>query len=107
MAHYLYQAAYTSEAWATMVKNPQNRMEAVQPVIEKLGGSVENGWFAFGEYDVALIVKMPDNISAAALSVAISAGGSVKAAKTTPLLTTEEAVTVMRKAGTAGYKPPR
>jgi hypothetical protein len=43
---------------------------------------------------------MPDNVSAAAFSVAASAGGAIKAIKTTPL-------EAMKKAATAGYKPPK
>jgi uncharacterized protein with GYD domain len=34
----------------------------------------------FGEYDLSMICKMP-HVSAAALSIAISAGGAVKAVK--------------------------
>ncbi len=41
MPQYLLQAAYTPEAWAAMVKSPQNRLEAVRPVIEKLGGKID------------------------------------------------------------------
>jgi hypothetical protein len=38
--------------------------------------------------------------------MAASAGGAVKATKTTPLMTMEEGIEAMRKAGTAGYRPP-
>jgi len=107
MAYYLLQAAYTPEAWAALVKNPQNRVEAVRPAVEKLGGSIESAWLAFGEYDAVVIFQMPDNVSAAALSMAISAGGSCKAIQTTPLMTIEEGIEAMRKAGGAGYRPPK
>jgi hypothetical protein len=50
---------------------------------------------------------MPDNVSAAAFSVAASAGGAIKAIKTTPLLSLEDGVEAMKKAATAGYKPPK
>ncbi len=106
MPHYLIQAAYTPEAWATRVKNPQSRTEAVRPIIEALGGKLADIYLAFGEYDVVGLAEMPDNASAAAFSMAVSAGGAVKAVKTTPLMTTEEAVQAMRKAGQAGYRPP-
>jgi len=106
MAHYLVQVAYTPEAWANMVKNPQDRISAVTPVVERLGGTMVSGWLAFGDYDVVGICDMPDNVSAAAFSIAASAGGSVKAFKTTPLLSIAEAVEAMRKAGGAGYSPP-
>ena len=106
MAYYLLQAAYTPEAWAAMVKNPQDRVQAVRPIVERLGGKVEQGWLAFGEYDIVAILQMPDNVSAAAFSMAASAGGAVKAIRTTPLMTVDEGVAAMRKAQGAGYRPP-
>jgi uncharacterized protein with GYD domain len=106
MARYLFQAAYTSEAWAAQVKNPQNRIDVVRPVIERLGGRIECVYFAFGEYDLIGIVEMPDNVSAAAFSLAGSAGGGLKAVKTTPLLTIDEGIEAMKQAAGAGYRPP-
>ncbi len=106
MAYYLVQAAYTPEAMAAMVKNPQNRMEAVLPIFEKLGGRIIDMWIAFGEYDVVGISEMPDNVSATALSMAVSAGGAMKAVKTTPLMTIGEGIKAMKKASEAGYQPP-
>ena len=106
MAYYLIQAAFTPDAWAKLVKNPQDRRQAIAPMIEKLGGRLENYWIAFGDYDSVVIVQAPDNVTAAALSLAASAGGALKAIKTTPLMTSEEAMEAMRKAATAGYRPP-
>ncbi len=106
MAYYLIQVTYTPEAWATMMKNPQNRRHAIQPVIEKLGGSIEGSWFAFGDYDGVAILNMPDNVSITAFSIASSASGALKSFKTTPLMTNEDAMEAMTKAVTAGYKPP-
>jgi len=106
MAYYLVQVAYTPEAWAAQVKNPQNRLEAMRPIFQKLGGDIESFWYAFGEYDVVGVGQFPDNVSAAALSLAASAGGAVKAIKTTPLMTVEEGIAAMKKAAEAGYRPP-
>lgn len=106
MAQYLVQAAYSQEAWTNMVKNPQNRAEAIKPVIDRLGGSIKGMWMAFGEYDAVALIEMPDHVSAAAFSVAASAQGAVKAFKTTPLLSVEEGMAIMRRAGEIGYKPP-
>jgi uncharacterized protein with GYD domain len=61
---------------------------------------------SFGEYDAHVILQAPDNVTAAALSLAAAAGGSVKAVKTTPLMTMEEGMQAMRKAASAGYRPP-
>ena len=62
MAYYAMQTAYTPLGWAALLKDPQHRLEAVRPVIERLGGTIVNGWFAFGEYDLLVICDMPDNI---------------------------------------------
>jgi uncharacterized protein with GYD domain len=106
MALYLLQVAYTPEAWAVQLHNPLDRREAVSPVVERLGGHIESAYYAFGDYDVILIIEMPDNVSAAAFSLAVSAGRAVKAIKTTPLLTIEDGIAAMQKATGAGYRPP-
>jgi uncharacterized protein with GYD domain len=54
MPSYLQQVAYSTEGWEALVGKPQNRIEAVRPAIEKLGGKIESAWFAFGDYDVKL-----------------------------------------------------
>ena len=104
MPSYLQQVAYSNEGWEALVKNPQDRIEAVRPAIEKLGGKVESAWFAFGDYDVVLIIQMPTNVDAGAIAMAFAAGGACKSVKTTPLLTAEEAVQAMTKASSAGYR---
>lgn len=106
MPNYLLQVAYTPEAWASMLAHPHDRLDAVRPVIEKLGGKVVHGWFAFGDYDIIAIVEMPTNIEAAAFSLAAAAGGAVKGIKTAPLLTTAEGIEALKKAGQSGYKAP-
>jgi uncharacterized protein with GYD domain len=106
MAYYMIQTAFTTEAWATMLKNPQNRAEQVRPMIEKLGGKLEGYWSCFGDYDTVLIVQAPDNIGAAALSLAAAGGGALRSAKTTPLMTMDETIEALKRAGRAGYKAP-
>ena len=106
MPHYLLQASYNGEAWGTQIKGPQNDINRVRPAVEALGGTVDCAFYAFGEYDVVAIIQFPDNASAGAFSVAASAGGAVNAIKTTPLMTVEEGMEMMRKAAGAGYRPP-
>ena len=106
MAYYMHQAAYTPEAWAAQLKNPQSPLERLRPTVERLSGSIVGCWYAFGEYDLVLIVEYPDNVSVAAASMAISAGGAAKAFKTTPLMTIDEGMQAMRKAGESKYQPP-
>ena len=106
MPSYLIQLAYTPGAWAAMVKQPQNRLEAVRPVVEKLGGKFEHAWLAFGEYDIVGVIELPENTDAAAFAMAVAAGGAAKTFKTTPLLTMDEGVEAMRKAQETGYRQP-
>ena len=106
MPHYMYQVAYSPEAWAILVKTPEDRIEAIRPAVRKLGGKIESAYYAFGDYDLVAIVSMPDDVSAAAFSIAASAGGSIKAIKTTPLMTIREGMTAMRKAKRSAYEPP-
>ena len=106
MPCYMVQASYTGESWGDQVRDPQNRVDRLRPVIEKLGGSLEAVYYTLGEYDIVGIAQFPDNVSAAAFSLAASAGGAVKTIKTTPLMTADEAVEAMRKAGGVGYRPP-
>jgi uncharacterized protein with GYD domain len=105
MPHYLIQVGYNTSGLAGLVKEPQDRIEKVTPAIEALGGRVESAYYAFGEHDVVLICEMPDNATAAAFALAVGAGGTVGAYRTTVLLTPEEAVQAMSKAGESSYKP--
>lgn len=105
MPSYLVQAAYTAEAMAALVKNPQNRLEVVRKMAESNGGRLIGGWLSFGDYDIVMIAEMPDNVSAAAIALAAAAGGSLRAIKTTPLLTAEEGQAALKKAASSGYTP--
>ena len=106
MPSYLVQVDYEPEGWAALIKNPQDRIAAVTPAIEALGGKVVAGYLSFGEFDIVAIVEMPDNVSAAAFSIAAAAGGSVRAIQTTPLMTPQEGIDAMRKAADSSYRPP-
>jgi uncharacterized protein with GYD domain len=104
MPHYLVQVAYTPDAWSHMVKNPANRTEQIRPMVERLGGKIVGAYMTFGEYDTVSIIELPANTDAAAFAIVASAGGSVRSIKTTPLLTSEEALEALKKAPTIGYK---
>jgi uncharacterized protein with GYD domain len=106
MAYYLYQGTYTAEAVKALLKQPGNRSEVVRKAVEELGGKLEGAWYSFGESDVVLIVQMPDNVSVAALSLAVAAAGTVHGGKTTPLMTMDEGLAAMRKAGASTYRGP-
>ncbi|NVN88899.1 MAG: GYD domain-containing protein [Rhodopseudomonas sp.] len=108
MALYMYQFSYTSESWAAQIKNPQSRVEQVgRATTEAAGGKFIGGWLCMGEYDAVMIADLPDIESMAAIALAVAAGGGIKSAKTTPLMTGEQGVTALKKVTTlAGtYRP--
>ena len=106
MPSYLIQLSYSAETMAAMIKRPTDRREVIRKLAEKLGGTLVGSWFSFGEYDVVIIMDGPDSVSAAACSMAVSSSGAFKAFKTTPMLSIEEGMVAMKKAGKLGYKPP-
>jgi len=110
MPLYMYQAAYTAESLAAQLKNPQNRADTVgRAACEAVGGRLVGSWYCVGEYDLMIIADVPDNGSMAAIALAIAAGGAVKSARTTVLMSGEEAVAGMKKADAVAriYKPAR
>ena len=109
MPFFLSQASYTPEALSRLIANPQDRFDAVRMPIEKLGGRILQSYFAFGEYDVIFIVEAENNVQAASLSMLVSAGGAVKAIKSTPLMSRDEGLDAMRLANEAAkkYSVPR
>jgi uncharacterized protein with GYD domain len=108
MPLYLIQAAYTSESWATQIRSQPNPMDRLKPLVEAAGGRLEWLYYAFGDYDIVMVTDMPDDETAAAVSLAASGGGAVRALKTTKLLTVEQGLSAMRKASKAGgaYQAP-
>lgn len=105
MPSYLVQVSYTSAALAALVKKPHRRSDVVATAVKKLGGTMGPFYLCFGDYDTVGVVDMPDNVTAAAFALAIGAGGSCSDVKTTPLLSLDEGIAALKKAGTSGYKP--
>lgn len=104
MPKYLIEASYTSEG----VKGLQSaggssRREAIEAMLENIGGRMESFYFGFGDNDVYVVAEMPDNESAAAVALAVNAAGGA-ATKTTVLLTPEEVDAAAQKS--VGYRPP-
>jgi uncharacterized protein with GYD domain len=107
MALYLYQAAYTAESLAAQIREPQDRIEAVRPALDAMGARILAGGYPFGEYDVLVLYEAPDDTTAASVALAVAAGGAVKSARTTRLLSGQEWIESLRKAQGSQYRPAR
>ena len=106
MPLYLSKFSYTPATWARMIGNPEDRRKAAESYIESVGGTLHGFWYAFGAEDGYAVWEAPDNVSMAAVALAISAGGALSSNETTVLLTVEEALEAVRKAGEVKYRAP-
>jgi hypothetical protein len=51
MPLYLTKFSYTSETWARLIGNPEDRRKAAESYIESVGGKLQGFWYAFGPED--------------------------------------------------------
>jgi len=104
MPRYLFQASYSVEGTKGLLKDGGSKRRAVvEQMARGLGGKVEAFYFAFGDDDVVGIMEAPDNVTTAAVSLAVGASGAARV-KTTVLLTPEEMDQATKK--TVSYRPP-
>ena len=106
MPLYLSKFNYTPETWARLIGNPEDRRKAAQSYIESVGGKLHGFWYAFGSYDGYTLWEAPDNVSMAAVALAISAGGALSSLETTVLLTVDETIDALQKAQQVKYRAP-
>jgi len=104
MPKYLVQANYVDKGLKGLLKEGgSSRRSAVEKMFESAGGKVEAFYYAFGGTDVFIIADMPDNVSAAALSLTVNATGAATS-RVTVLLTVEEIDEAVKK--TVSYRAP-
>ena len=104
MAKYMWQAKYSAEGAKGVLKDGgTGRIQAVEKVLADIGGTLDAAYFTFGDEDFVGIADIPDNVSAAAVSMTVAASGAVSL-KTTVLLTPEELDQAAQKS--VNYRPP-
>ena len=106
MPLYLSKFSYTPETWARLTSNPEDRRQAARNYIESVGGKLHGFWYAFGSHDGYNLWEAPNNVSMAAVALAISGGGALSSFETTVLLTVDETMDALRMAAEIKYRPP-
>ncbi len=106
MTIYLTTFTYTPTTWARMIEHPEDRREAARAYVESVGGTLHGFWYAFGESDGYTLWEAPDDVSMAAVALAIGAGGALGTLRTTVLLTVEDTMEALRKAKDIRYRAP-
>jgi uncharacterized protein with GYD domain len=102
---YLSRFSYTPETWARLIGNPEDRRKAAQSYIESVGGTLHGFRYGFGTHDGNLW-EAPDNVSMAAVALAISGGGALSSFETTVLVTVDDTMDALRKAEQVQYQAP-
>src|SRR4051812_16398570 len=106
MPMYLTRFRYTPETWAMMIAQPEDRRRAASADIGSVGGKLHGFWSSFGTHDGVNLWEAPDNVSMAAVALAIGGGGALSSIETTPLLTVEETLDALTRAQNVGYRAP-
>ena len=106
MPLYLTKFSYTPETWQKLVKNPEDRRAAATQYIESVGGKLHGFWYAFGDHDGYNLWEAPDNVSIAAVVIAIGGGGAISDLSTTVLMSVEDTIEALKKASSISYKAP-
>lgn len=104
MAKYLFEATYTAAgAKGVAQEGGSGRRAAIAKMTESMGGKLESFYYAFGGVDAYVIADLPDNVTAAAIALAVNQGGGATV-KTVVLVTPED----MDKAGkkSVDYRAP-
>lgn len=104
MPKYLIVATYSAEGTKGVLREGgSERRKMIADMAKNLGGELESFYYAFGANDVYSVVDLPDNVTAAAISMHISAAGMARC-NVTVLVTPEE---MDRAARTKMYyRPP-
>ena len=89
MPKYLWQVSYTAEgARGILEEGGTKRRELVADLVAQSGGTLESFYFEFGADDVLVIADVPDEATAAAISLSVGASGTANI-RTTVLLAPE------------------
>ncbi len=107
MSWYMTQFSYTRETWSALTKNPVDRSVGLKALIEKMGGKLHVFCYCFGEHDGVAIYEAPDEKAAASIVLAVLDSGVLSKIQTTPLLTVEEMIAALKKAGGVTYAAPK
>ena len=104
MPKYLVEVKYTLEGIkGVKAEGGSARVAAAKAAIKEQGGKVEAFYFAFGDNDAYVLVDMPDNVSAAAVGLIVSAAGGVTT-RTVVLLSADEMDAAAKRQTL--YRPP-
>jgi uncharacterized protein with GYD domain len=99
MAHYLIEVGYTPEAWNSQIDSQANVVDRITPALEAAHAKLECMYYAFGDVDLIGVIDFTTPEDAAAFALAVGAGGALRLYRTTPLLSIQQGIDSLRRAG--------
>lgn len=104
MPTYMVRFSYSPEAWAALVKKPEDRTPAVEALVKQAGGRLTALYYHMGDYDGTVIAELPDDAAANAVVMAAVASHTLRATSTIRLYTTKEVQDALGKAGKIAFQ---
>ncbi len=87
MPEFLFEASHSTQGLHGLLKDGcTRRREAIEMLVNGMGGSLEAFYYAFGDGDLYVIADLPDEAAATAASLVVGASGA-GSVKTTVLIT--------------------
>ncbi len=105
---FVTQASYSQSAIKSLVDKPEDRLTAIEKMVETAGGKVVALYMTSGDSDVLLVTEFESGETAVALGMVAAATGSVTNLRTVRAWTTAEFKNVAQKASelAGAYTPP-
>jgi uncharacterized protein with GYD domain len=104
MQKYLFYGSYTTEGYQGLLKEGGSvRIGVAKQTLESACGSLEAFYYSNGEQDFYIIVNLPDNVKATAVTLAGNASGTFRI-RAVQLLTPEEMDKIVQTK--VDFRPP-
>ena len=91
-----------------LIQKPHDRKKALEPLFIDIGVTIEHYWFGVGSNTLYMVSSMQDDndIDLEAITMLVYSSGIAQSINMVKLMTSEEAVGAMERAGQLAYKPP-
>ena len=77
MSHYILLIKWTEQG-ISKIKDSSARYSSFKASVEKAGGKFIGGYYTFGEYDVVIIIDVPNDEVAMSLMLKVGSAGNVR-----------------------------
>ena len=99
----IFLATYTPNALKGLMAG-SDRRAAVEAIMQKVGGKIDDMWFTRGEFDVVVTGNLPDSTNVIGVTTALKASGAFEKAISLEELNISDVIEVANKAASA-YTP--